>query len=123
MCRNTKNNCGTSIVLEVTNGQNCVSIPFMHLPLCPSYWQFDPPSHVADLQLFRSCFAGQLSVTFDNGFTAKDDKNTIIEISNNTKLTLYQYWCLKKITKSHFYAYIIIEHGNMSFNLPFRKLS
>ena len=29
---------GTTILLEITNGHSCISIPVVKLPLCPSYW-------------------------------------------------------------------------------------
>lgn len=43
-CKKSDNH--TYLVIEITNGSSCVTIPLTKLPLCPSYWEFNMPTSI-----------------------------------------------------------------------------
>jgi len=48
--RTKKQKC-TQIVLEITTGSECVTLPVMNLPLCPSYFTIDAPDDIFNVEL------------------------------------------------------------------------
>ena len=46
----------TKLMLEFTTGGECVVLPILNLPLCPSFWKIAPPSDIRDIHIESSFF-------------------------------------------------------------------
>ncbi|CAC5416211.1 unnamed protein product [Mytilus coruscus] len=51
----------TTIMLEITSGGSCATIPVTSFPLCPSYWDIQPPVTIQNVQMCNFPF-GKVSV-------------------------------------------------------------
>ena len=117
LCKRNRN--GTTIILEVTNGQTCVSIPVKHLSLCPSYWKIQPPVNISDLELIGSCFSRKLKVNWP-GFKAKSNsysKTMNFEIANTIDLSYVKYRSLKRVLNQPFCVFLLVEHNDIGYVL------
>lgn len=102
---------GTTLFLEITSGGDCVTIPIVSLPLCPSYWNISRVN-VEDVAIssFPSC---KMFVQWDNfQITSKLNAKTI-KVKDSFTISYLQYYALKRIIKQPFCAYVLIGHQRM----------
>lgn len=47
----------TQIVIELTTGGECIFVPVLNLPLCPSFWKIVPPTDIFHIDVSTLPFA------------------------------------------------------------------
>jgi len=99
----------TKVLLEISNGIRCITIPIVHLPLCPSDWDISSPQNISNLRI-----TGTFFTTFHAEWTAFSIVNThtkqIIEIPLAVKVNPVKARLLRNMFKSPFTSYILVAH-------------
>lgn len=108
----------TQIILELTTGGECVLVPVLTLPLCPSFWQIDPPSQIHSISVNLSLFASKMFINWSD-FSVTNIKGTrAINVKSQIKLDLYTAYKAKRITEQPFDVHILISHHGLYQPLP-----
>lgn len=108
----------TQIILELTTGGECVLVPVLTLPLCPSFWQIDPPSQIHSISVNLSLFASKMFINWSD-FSVTNRKGTrAINVKSHIKLDLYTAYKSKRITEQPFDVHILISHHGLYQPLP-----
>lgn len=101
----------TSLYVEITSGGECITVPVLTLPLCPSYWEITVPQ-IKDLSVskFPVCklFAVWSNFTVTNKLT-----NNSVQVPSSVSVNIFVRSKLAKILKQPFCVYILIEHQGM----------
>lgn len=103
-----KRNRETTLYLEVTSGGTCVTIPVVHLPLCPSYWTFTVPT-VKDISL-SFC---KMIVIWENFEITNKLTSKTIKVKQSFSISFLDYLSLKNIIHQPFCAYVLLGHQRM----------
>ncbi|KAK3100591.1 hypothetical protein FSP39_022245 [Pinctada imbricata] len=107
---------GTVLLLEVTSGYNCVLIPLIKLPLCPSYYNFSSPK-IEDISV--TSFPSLKITAVWQPFTVVDKQSgKSISIPNSVSISYIKYRRVTKILSEPFCAYLYISHHGHSTILP-----
>ena len=107
---------GTKLLVEITNGKQCIKIPVQTLPLCPKYWQFSATEYLANVEVTGYILP---SVSFD----WKDMKiwNALNEqFVQPVCMVNIDWWSafrLKKILNQPFSAFLILSHDDHAFHI------
>ena len=111
-----RKNRNTTVMLEITSGGSCITLPVTYFPLCPSYWEIQPPNTIQKLDL-EKLPSRTLNVEWP-GFKVTN-KLTRQQLTINTKiqLGLITYFAVKRILTQPFCAYILIVHQGLAFPL------
>lgn len=107
----------TILFLEITSGGDCVTIPIIYLPLCPSYWNISQVD-IEDVTLasFPSC---TMFVKWNNFQITNKLNSKSINVKDFFSISFFQYLALRKIIQQPFCAYILIGHQRMFTPLNF----
>ncbi|CAC5376587.1 unnamed protein product [Mytilus coruscus] len=101
---------GTKILIEITNGITCITIPFMSLPLCPSDWHITPPTDITDMHItgsFQSFMHAQLlGLQIINIHT----KHHIL-IPSNISVNIFTARKLRTMFNRPFHCYLLLAHN------------
>lgn len=117
-----RKNRNTTVMLEITSGGACVTIPITYFPLCPLYWKIQPPITIQKLSL-ENLSSTKLNIDWP-GFTVTNKlTKQNLKIHTKVKLGFYKYFKVRRILKQHCCAYILIVHKVLAFHLRERDES
>lgn len=102
----------STIQLEITCGDNCVLIPVLTLPLCPSYCQINLPSEICSLQITGLWYNRKLSLQWPNFQVTNSITNQCLLIPEHLSVSLIQFYKLRQILQKPFFVYLHVEHNN-----------
>ena len=117
----SKQKKGTSVILEITSGADCVTIPLSTLSLCPSYYKFSHPI-IQDLTL--SAFPTFKLFAIWSSFEVKDKlTQKSIKIPTTISISIFTWHKLKKIMQQPICAYILVTHHGYAsvLNAPVKE--
>ncbi|CAC5369234.1 unnamed protein product [Mytilus coruscus] len=101
---------GTKILIEITNGITCITIPLMSLPLCPSDWHITPPTDITDMHITGSfqpfMHAQLLGLQIINIHT----KHHIL-IASNISVNIFTARKLRTMFNQPFHCYLLLAHN------------
>ena len=106
---------GSTIVLELSSGGDCVVVPLLHLSLCPSYYKISPQL-IDDVSVtsFPNCL---LKIIWSH-FTVTDVRTqTTINVPCSISLNWFTYYKVKKVLQQPFSAYIVLTHQRYAYVL------
>ena len=107
MCR-SKRKQGTTILLVITSGGYCATVPLVHLNLCPSYWRISKPIiDNLDVSNFPFC---TLYATWSPFIITNKASGQTIHVPNSVNISWFTYYKLSKIFQQPFCAYILVMH-------------
>lgn len=108
----TRQKKGTTVILEVTSGGTCVTIPIVSLSLCPSYYDFTVPI-VQDVSLapFPQC---RIFVLFSAFRITNKLTNQSVQLPNSFSIGPLTRRKLKTILQQPFCAYVLVTHQGFS---------
>jgi len=110
---------GTKLLLEITSGGECVTIPVMRLPLCPSYFAIEAPTHIGNIEL--SQFPSNTLYVQWTGFKVTNKlTNQSLEVKPKIDVGWFQHRRINRIMQQPFTAYILVLHQGFAIPLPFR---
>jgi len=108
---------GTTILLELTTGKHCATVPLITLPLCPSFLKINPPQSISHITLNKrmSCKL----ITDWVGFSVVNRLNdTSIDLPNIISLSWINRYRIRKVMQHPYTAYILVQHDGMVMPLP-----
>lgn len=102
----------TKVILELTSGGECVIIPLITLPLCPSYYLIQKPIiHKLSASNFTS---RQLKADWSPFEIIDKLSNKSITVPSQIPVNYLKYRKLLKILKQPFCAYVMVTHQGFS---------
>lgn len=103
----------TTLSLEITTGSSCVSLPILHLPLCPPYWSITFPSNIHNIHVTGTLFP-KLHVSWGDFHIDSKFNDKSIFIPCQLSISLIKAYQFKRILKQPFLAFIVIIHNGYS---------
>lgn len=109
----------TQIVIELTTGGECIFIPVLNLPLCPSFWKIEPPSDIFQINVTAFPFASTMQFDWI-GFNVTNISGTrTINIKPKVSLDFFSALKAKRITEQPYDVHILVSHHNVYQSLPY----
>jgi hypothetical protein len=109
----------TTLVLELTSGGSCVTLPIISFPLCPSYWDVQPPVTIHNLRLAKFPFDDLLLDWPGCKVTNKLRKQSLT-VTTSLNVGLLNSLKVKRIINQPYCAYILIVH--QGFAIPLHEI-
>ncbi|CAG2224481.1 unnamed protein product [Mytilus edulis] len=103
----------TTIMLEITSGGSCATIPVTSFPLCPSYWDIQPPVTIQNVQICNFPF-GKLSVEWPGFKVINKLTKQSLTVKTCFKVGLFNYFKIRRIINQPYCAYILIVHQGLA---------
>lgn len=97
------------LMLEVTSVNQCVFIPIMKLPTCPSLVTMNIPESVTHIQICGSKLFPKIQLNWTD-FSALSPTENIYSVPTKVKINVWQSLKLSKILKKPFFINLHTEH-------------
>ncbi|XP_067654068.1 uncharacterized protein [Haliotis asinina] len=107
--RNPRNHNG--LVLELTTGPDCVTVPILSLSLCPSYWDVQPPFTVEHFRI-TGYFFPTLTVDWPAFTVTNLLTKTTLSVPHTLRISFFTARKLHKMFNQPFAAYILMVHDD-----------
>lgn len=98
------------LILEVTNTKQCVFIPLMKLPLCPSHSAIKVPTNISDLRVSGPWYSKKLKITWSNCTVSNEITEKVYSVPNAVHINPLVATKLGNILKQPFFVHIHTEH-------------
>lgn len=103
----------TFLIVEITNGSKCVTIPVAKVPLCPSYWDIKLPS-VIDYVEVQGFFRPVVNFEWEKFEIQNKLTKKSIYVKKRIPISFYLSQKLKQVFKEAPYTmHIMVSHQNM----------
>jgi len=103
----------THLIIEVTNGSSCVTIPLTRLPLCPSYWEFRLPSTIDYIEV-NGTFRPRVTLEWESFSVKNKLTNKSVNVKKNFRISFLQGLKIKQILKEPPYCmHLMVSHQNL----------
>lgn len=99
----------TTISVELTTGSSCVSIPLLHLPLCPPYWSIEYPSKLSNFSV-KGRFSPKLNVSWTVFHVTNRFTDKVLIVPDIIPISYLQAYKITKILKRPFIAFLTLTH-------------
>ena len=104
----SKRTQGTTLLLEMTSGGYCATVPLVHLNLCPSYWHISKPTiKNLDISSFPWC---KLYATWSPFLITNKASGQTIHVPSTVTVSWFTYYKLSRIFQQPFCAYVLVTH-------------
>ena len=108
----------TQIIIELTTGNECIFIPILNLPLCPSFWKIVPPSDIFHIDVSTAPFASYIKFDWTD-FTVTNISGTrTINVKTKVSMSYFSALQAKRITEKPYDVHILIKHHDVYKALP-----
>ncbi|CAC5362606.1 unnamed protein product [Mytilus coruscus] len=94
-------------------GGSCATIPVTSFPLCPSYWDIQPPVTIQNVQICNFPF-GKLSVEWPGFKVINKLTKQSLTVKTCFKVGLFNYFKVRRIINQPYCAYILIVHQGLA---------
>ncbi|XP_052064383.1 uncharacterized protein LOC127704385 [Mytilus californianus] len=101
----------TKIILEISNGLTCLTIPVVNLPLCPSDWDIATPNNITNMRI-SGTFYKKLHVEMSGLSIVNVHTKQQIKVPDTFTVNPIKAKMLRNIFKSPFTSYILVVHNN-----------
>lgn len=106
----------TNVYLEITNGQTCIDIKALNIPLCLSHWHVQPPMVIEDIKVTGTVRPKSTVSLPDFLFTSKINPGSL-QVPGIINISYYQAFILRRMLKQSYCAYIFLTHKNIYYPL------
>ena len=97
-------NRNTTVMLELTSGGSCVYIPVTFFPLCPSYWEIQPPIKIQKISL-EDLPSTKLNIEWPGFKVINKLARQNLKINTDIKLGMFIYFKEKRILNQPFCSF------------------
>jgi hypothetical protein len=101
-----------SLVVELTNGKDCVQIPLIHLSLCPNYWRAYVPQTL-DCISIRGFWYPILSFDWDCCHLTNKLSGKLVSVQKQHHVSPLTSRKIRKILSSTYCVYFYFQHGQL----------
>lgn len=109
----------TKIVLELTNGHECILIPVLNLPLCPSFWKICPASNIHEIDVYVHPFTSKMRIHWTDFNVTNISGTRTINVKSTIPLNFFAALQAKRITQQPFDIQVFITHHGLYQSLPY----
>ena len=100
----------TTIHLELTTGTDCMLVPITTLPLCPDNWHIQPPQHIDNIILRRTCYGSNLTLDIPEFIIQNKHTNKTLNVPTTFHLSPIKAYRLRSLLKQPYTAYFLLSH-------------
>ena len=115
LCRQRRR--GTTILLELTSGVHCATVPLITLPLCPTFLKVVPPTDISNISVAPLPLCSLLADWTDFKIINKLNDSSI-DIPNKITISFWNRIRIMKVMKQPYTAYVLLGHDKMVLPLP-----
>ena len=108
--RSTNNN-HTKVVLEITNGLSCITIPLVTLSLCPTDWDIKVPDTITNMRI-SGFFITRLHADWHDFCIRGTNTKHEIPLPEYISINPYTARKIRKILNTPFFCHILLTHHN-----------
>ncbi|XP_052083209.1 uncharacterized protein LOC127720584 [Mytilus californianus] len=108
--RSTNNN-HTKVVLEITNGLSCITIPIVKLSLCPTDWDIKVPDTITNMRI-SGFFITRLHADWHDFCIRGTNTKHEIPLPKYISINPYTARKIRKILNTPFFCHILLTHHN-----------
>lgn len=116
--RHMKTRKSPLIILEVTNRKQCVFVPIMKLPLCPSHSQIIVPTTILELHTTGPWYAPKLQVKWSSCIVTDSITERTFNVPNIVSINFWTAGRLSKILAKPFFVHLHAEHYGYLSQIP-----
>lgn len=102
----------TVLIIEITNGKECVHIPLHYLSLCPSYWTIRVPGDIQCIEI-QGFWIPLVTFTWDNCFVENKTNGKVSHVSSSVKVSTLTSKKLRKMMKHPYSVQFYVKHENL----------
>jgi hypothetical protein len=117
----TKKQMCTQIMLEITTGSECVTLPVMNLPLCLSCFTIDAPDDIFNVELSNFTKI-KLFVQWPGFVITNSLTNQSMHVKQEVDIGSFDLRKINKMLQQPFMAYILIVHQGVAIPLPVQNV-
>ena len=92
---------------------DCLIIPIMRLPLCPTHCFFQVPSSVTNLKIDGSFFSPILHICWPDFNVLSELPGQKIKVPGKIKLSCFSYFKIRKLLGKSFFVHFYISHNGL----------
>ena len=109
LIRKAKRSHRTTLHIELTNGPDCILVPITTLPLCPQYWEIEPPYDVVSVSVTSAWLFHMYLLIDCSDFTITNvhTKRSVFV----PPVSLLQAFAIQRMIKKTYTAYFILSHN------------
>ncbi|XP_041351896.1 uncharacterized protein LOC121370610 [Gigantopelta aegis] len=100
------------IMVEITSGPLCITIPIMPLTLCPSYWLIKPPNYINNLQILGYLFP-TLGVNWPGFLITNKLTHKSFALPSQIRIFFFTARKLRNLFQQPVTAYILLLHHGL----------
>ena len=101
----------TQILLEITNGLSCITIPLVRLSLCPTDWDITLPDNITNMKISGILFTRLHADWSDFSIVGTNTKHSV-PIPEHIPINPFTAMKLKRVFKTPFFCHILLTHHN-----------
>ena len=96
---------------EITTTNDCILLPIMRLPLCPTQCLIQVPSSITNLNVHGSCLSSTLKVRWPDFYVLNGVTGQKLKVPEKIKVSVFQHSKLKSLLNKSFFVHIYIAHN------------
>ncbi|MES9881484.1 MAG: envelope fusion protein [Sedimenticola sp.] len=108
--RNTEN---PYICLEISTAEQCLLLPIMKMPLCPSQCQIHVPHSITNMFICGSWYAPILSVSWPEFYISSSLTDKTMVVPESFPIPITTAWKLKTLLRKPFSVYLHATHNGL----------
>ena len=101
------------LCVEITTMNDCLIIPIMRLPLCPTHCFIQVPSSVTNLKIDGSYFSPILHICWPDFYVLSELSGQKIKVPGKIKLSCFSYFKIRKLLGKSFFVHFYISHNGL----------
>ena len=106
---------------EITTINDCILLPIMRLPLCPTQCLVHGPSSITNLNVHGSCLSSTLKVRWPDFYVLNGVTGQKLKVPEKIKVSVFQHSKLKSLlNKSFLFIFILLIMG--FYNILIRQM-
>ena len=96
---------------EITTVNDCILLPIMRLPLCPTQCLIQVPPSITNLKVDGTCLSSNLKVSWPDFYVLNGVTGQKLKVPEKIKLSVFQHIKLKTLLNKSFFVHLYIAHN------------
>ena len=99
---------------EIITVNDCILLPIMRLPLCPTQCLIQVPSSITNLKVDGTCLSSNLKVSWPDFYVLNGVTRQKQKVPEKIKVSVFQHSKLKTLLNKSFFVHLYIAHIGFS---------
>ena len=101
------------LCVEIMTNKECLLVPVMRLPLCPTQCHVQVPKAITNLNCYGNWFSPIFKVHWPDFCIFNNVTGQRMLVPETVKLSIFQYFQLKRLIRKTFFVHIYISHNGL----------